>query len=94
MPRGLLSVPADVAGDACLLVLPEQPRHLARVEQVVDILHKALLHNLRVGEQKHNRLAVHAPRLVQILQVLAEVVAGVAESITISTQSVEFTVRG
>ena len=54
-----------------LLIAGEQVGHLARVEQVVDVLHKRLVLDGAVAKQKHERPAVDARAAQQALDVLA-----------------------
>eukprot|EP00976_Prorocentrum_cordatum_P005192 102756-Prorocentrum_minimum.AAC.2 len=57
-----------------LLVHREQVGHLAAVEDVVDVLHKRLVLDLRVAEQKNGRLVLRARQPQRLLQVLLPLV--------------------
>ena len=49
----------------------EEVGHLARVEDVVDVLDERLVLDLRVGEQEDGRLPLLARRAQQLLEVVA-----------------------
>ena len=52
------------------LLITEQVRHLIRIQQIIHVLHKALIFYLAIREQKDSRLIL-APRLPQnLLQIL------------------------
>jgi hypothetical protein len=57
--------------NAAQLVGREQGRHLARVEDVVDVLQERFVHQLCVGQQEHDPLALHAGHAHHRLDVLA-----------------------
>ena len=53
------------------LVVVEEVGHLARVEDVVDVLEEGLLDDLRVGEEEHELLPLVAHHQQRLLQVIA-----------------------
>mmetsp|Transcript_31441 Transcript_31441/g.79872 ORF Transcript_31441/g.79872 Transcript_31441/m.79872 type:complete len:584 (-) Transcript_31441:2844-4595(-) len=71
---GGLGAGADLLAEAGLLVGREDVGDLGRVEEVVDVLNKALELDLRVGEEEHSRLAVASCDSEQPLDVLAPLV--------------------
>mmetsp|Transcript_1843 Transcript_1843/g.6340 ORF Transcript_1843/g.6340 Transcript_1843/m.6340 type:complete len:400 (-) Transcript_1843:1912-3111(-) len=62
----------DVGTHPVFFGLVEKRGDLATVQDVVDILHETLGHDLRIGKQKHGRHAVDAGLLVQVFQVVPE----------------------
>ena len=68
----LLGAGADVLAHATELILGEQVRHLARGEDVVDILEERLDDDLRLVEKEHRGLIRDARLLEQGLEVLPE----------------------
>ena len=70
-------VGADITDDALLLIGLVHSGHFARIEQVVQILKKALVDHLRVGEAEAHLLALHSSRGEEVLEVLAELAGAV-----------------
>ena len=73
-----LRVRSNVRANSVLILLIEQRGHLAGVENVVDVLHETLRHDLRVGEEKHRRRALDPCLVVQRLEIVAELVHAVS----------------
>ena len=75
----LLGPRPRVADDAVDLVVREEVGHLARVEDVVEVLEEGLVDELGVVDEEHRRLRRAAPgRDQELLLVLAEGVQAVA----------------
>ncbi len=63
--------------DLLLVLRSVQVRHLARVQDIVDVFQEGLAHDLRVGEEEDGRLVVHAGREQALFEVLVPVVHAV-----------------
>ena len=63
----------ELHGDAIHLLIIKEIRHLARVEDTINVLQEGLLHDVSVGEQEDRVGSSYARQAAYLLEVLAEV---------------------